>query len=65
MKERKEKNLTNDTPQLDLFAATQSSPPSQGNELKDLKVISMADHRHQQDVKKFYDAANKLTSHLK
>ncbi len=29
------------------------------------KIISLANYQHQLDIKKFYEVANKLTSHLK
>jgi hypothetical protein len=65
MKERKEKNAAKGTPQLDLFAAAPSTQPAQDQVVPTPKVISMADHKHQREVKAFYDIANKLTSHLK
>ncbi|HEX3935640.1 MAG TPA: hypothetical protein VHW43_13225 [Puia sp.] len=65
MKEHNGKNETKDTPQLELFNAESASQATPGKEKQDSKIISLTDHKHQQDIKKFYDAAGKLTSHLK
>jgi len=65
MKKSKEKNQAKDSSQMDLFNLESSSQALPGKELQNSKIISMADHKHQEDVKKFYDIANKLTSHLK
>jgi|GEM_PF-5523971 len=65
MKERNGKQQPNNTPQLDLFNAQQASQATPEQAPQSSKVISLVDHKHQQEIKKFYDAASKLTSHLK
>ncbi|MDR3713301.1 MAG: hypothetical protein P4L51_10830 [Puia sp.] len=65
MKQSSEKNQTKETPQLELFNGEKASQAAPGNELQNSRIVSLADHKHQQDIKKFYDIASKLTSHLK
>ena len=66
MSKGRSKNQNNEKSQLELFdAANIPQPPHSVSEPQASKVISLADHKHQQDIKKFYDAVNKMTSHLK
>jgi hypothetical protein len=65
MKERNGKNMTKDTPQLELFNAESGSRATPDKEQQDSKVVSLSDHKHQQEIRNFYDVASKLTAHLK
>jgi len=65
MKDRNGKNQPKDKGQLELFNAQQASPVTPDSSQLSSKVISLADHKNQQDIRKFYDAASKATSHLK
>ena len=66
MKKGRTKDQQNQNSQLDMFqAATPSQATPGATEPQTSKVISLADHNHQQDIKKYYDQVNKLTSHLK
>jgi hypothetical protein len=67
MKNSKNKDK-NDTAQLDLFTPNKPTAPTPSNPGKadepQSKIVSMADFRHQQEIKKFYEVANQVTSHL-
>ena len=64
MKDQNGKNQPKDSSQLELFNAQQPSQPTPEKEQKPLKVVSMADFKQQQDIKRFYEVASQVTSHL-
>lgn len=61
------KNEDKKSAQLDLFkseenvALVSKDNPHNVNS----KIISLPDYKHQQEIKKFYEIANEMTSHLK
>jgi hypothetical protein len=65
--EKKGRKKNEQSPQLDLFMPEESNSEDaqiSSNETSS-KIFSLSDYRRQQEIKKFYDTANKLTSHLK
>jgi hypothetical protein len=64
MKDQNGKNHPKDNSQLELFNAQQPSQPTPEKDQHPPKVISMADYKQQQDIKRFYEVASQVTSHL-
>jgi hypothetical protein len=64
MKDQNGKNQPKNNSQLELFNAQQASQPTPEKGQQPPKVISMADYKQQQDIKRFYEVASQVTSHL-
>ena len=64
MTDRNGKNQPKDNAQLELFNAQQASPASPEKDQQPPKVVSMADFKQQQEIKRFYEVASQVTSHL-
>jgi len=67
MNKSTKKNEDKKGAQLDLFESEENvaSLSKHNPHNATSKIISLPDYKHQQEIKKFYEIANEMTSHLK